>query len=64
MILADGGGYPLRLGDVKGAFAKLDSGKAKFTLAGKIVSISKGKIKIRDEKTEGEKNGEGNKGGS
>jgi len=62
MILADD--HPPRLDDIKGAFAKLDGGPAKFTLAGKLISISKGRIRIRDERTEGEKNGKNRKGGS
>jgi tRNA(Ile)-lysidine synthase len=41
-----GGDYPARLGDIKGAFAKLDGGDCKFTLAGYNIRKMNGKIRI------------------
>jgi len=43
-MLADN--YPIRLDSIKRAFAKLDSGKCKFTLAGKNIRLLNGKIRI------------------
>jgi tRNA(Ile)-lysidine synthase len=41
-----GGNYPIRLNDVKNAFAKLDAGNCKFTLANRNIRKLNGKIRI------------------
>ncbi|MDR1026797.1 MAG: tRNA lysidine(34) synthetase TilS [Rickettsiales bacterium] len=46
LSIALGDEYPLRLEQIKNAFAQLDTGNAKFTLAGKNIRILNNKIRI------------------